>query len=232
MRRSPPKALPGLVEPGTKPVRPKESASLMILRRRAGTLEVLMGRRSQKAVFGGVYVFPGGKVDAADRRVGYASDLDPAILSRISRNVERARGFPMAAVREAFEETGLLLARSARIEAPNHPTWSELAGQGLAPDLGRLGYIGHAITPSSRKVRFNARFFYAWAEEMEGTLGGSGELSDLDFYPIRAALELPLVDVTDFMLKEVERRDAAGFGPAERYPFFSYRTESPYIRYS
>lgn len=232
MRRAPPKSLPGLAAPGQKPVRPKDSASLIIVRRQGGELEVLMGRRGSKAVFGGVYVFPGGKIDAADRQVGYASDIAPDILQRISKDQRRARGFPMAAVREAFEETGLLLAKPAELGRTTHETWADLAARGVAPDLGRLGYVGHAITPSSRKVRFNARFFYAWAEDLSGTLGGSGELSDLDYFPLAEALKLPLVDVTEFMLQELQRRNAEDLAPRETYPFFSYRTETPYIRYS
>lgn len=191
-----------------------------------------MGRRGSKAVFGGVYVFPGGKVDAADRQVGFASDLSHGDLQRISKDERRARGFPMAAVRESYEETGLLLAGKGALGRTTHPSWSEIGGQGLAPDLGKLGYVGHAITPAKRKVRFNARFFFAWAEDMTGTLGGSGELADLDFFPLDEALKLPLVDVTEFMLQEIQRRADDNLTPRETYPFFSYRTESPYIRYS
>ncbi|WP_420403370.1 NUDIX hydrolase [Nisaea sp.] len=232
MRRAPPNTLPGLVEPGQKPVRPKDSASLIVLRRTGDGLDVLMGRRGKKAVFGGVYVFPGGKVDAADRRVGFASDLQPHDLKRISKDERRARGFPMAAVREAFEETGLLLADRGELGPTQHPSWSEIGGRGLAPDLGKLGYVGHAITPSKRRFRFNARFFFAWEEHMSGTLGGSGELADLDYFPLDEALKLPLVDVTEFMLLEIKRRAAEKLAPRETYPFFSYRTETPYIRYS
>ena len=203
-----------------------------MLRRQGEGLEVLMGRRARKAVFGGVFVFPGGKVDAADRSVGVASDLAPDVLTRISKDQRRARGFSVAAVRETFEETGLLLAGPADIGSTKHETWMDFAARGLAPDLGKLGYVGHAITPSKRKARFNARFFFAWAEEMSGELGGSGELSDLDFFPLSEALKLPLVDVTEFMLLEVQRRHVENLAPREKYPFFSYRTESPYIRYS
>lgn len=203
-----------------------------MLRRQGEGLEVLMGRRARKAVFGGVFVFPGGKVDAADRSVGFASDLAPDVLTRISKDQRRARGFSVAAVRETFEETGLLLAGPADIGSTKHETWMDFAARGLAPDLGKLGYVGHAITPSKRKARFNARFFFAWAEEMSGELGGSGELSDLDFFPLSEALKLPLVDVTEFMLLEVQRRHVENLAPREKYPFFSYRTESPYIRYS
>lgn len=203
-----------------------------MLRRQGEGLEVLMGRRARKAVFGGVFVFPGGKVDAADRSVGFASDLAPDVLTRISKDQRRARGFSVAAVRETFEETGLLLAGPADIGSTKHETWMDFAARGLAPDLGKLGYVGHAITPSKRKARFNARFFFAWAEEMSGELGSSGELSDLDFFPLSEALKLPLVDVTEFMLLEVQRRHVENLAPREKYPFFSYRTESPYIRYS
>mgnify|MGYP003136221571 CR=1 FL=1 len=203
-----------------------------MLRRQGEGLEVLMGRRARKAVFGGVFVFPGGKVDAADRSVGVASDLAPDVLTRISKDQRRARGFSVAAVRETFEETGLLLAGPADVGSTKHETWMDFAARGIAPDLGKLGYVGHAITPSKRKARFNAQFFFAWAEEMSGELGGSGELSDLDFFPLSEALKLPLVDVTEFMLLEVQRRHGENLAPREKYPFFSYRTDSPYIRYS
>lgn len=232
MRRAPPKSLPSLAEPGQKPVRPKDSGSLIVLQRQGDDLNVLMGRRAKKAVFGGVYVFPGGKVDAADRSVGFASDLAPDVLTRISKDQRRARGFSVAAVRETFEETGLLLAGPADVGATKHETWTDFAERGVAPDLGKLGYVGHAITPSKRKARFNARFFFAWADDMTGDIGGSGELSDLDFFPLAEALKLPLVDVTEFMLLEVQRRYAENLAPREKYPFFSYRTDAPYIRYS
>ena len=177
MRRAPPKSLPSLVEPGQKPVRPKDSGTLIVLRRQGEGLEVLMGWRARKAVFGGVFVFPGGKVDAADRSVGVASDLAPDVLTRISKDQRRARGFSVAAVRETFEETGLLLAGPADVGSTKHETWMDFAARGIAPDL-------------------------------------------------------PLVDVTEFMLLEVQRRHGENLAPREKYPFFSYRTDSPYIRYS
>ena len=103
---------------------------------------------------------------------------------------------------------------------------------GVAPDLGRLLYIGHAITPSMRPVRFNARFFMAWADQMTGELGGSGELDDLGYLPIDEALSRPLVDVTTFMLGEIKRRAEADFAPVDAYPYFSWRRGQRYFRYS
>ena len=86
MRRAPLKYLPRLAEPGQKPVKPKDSGSLIVLRREGCSLKVLMGRRARKAVFGGVFVFPGGKVEPADCSVGFASDLAPDVLARISES--------------------------------------------------------------------------------------------------------------------------------------------------
>ena len=227
-----PGQLPRRADPNAKPVRPKDSASLLVLRRRAsGTLEVLMGKRQSKAVFGGVYVFPGGKVDRADRKAAPATPADEGILARISAVPDRARSFTMAAVRETFEETGLLLAAAGDVGDTGDEGWEAMRALGLAPDLARLGYIGHAITPPSRAVRFNARFVMAWAEELGGDLGGSGELDDLGYLPVADALERPLVDVTKFMLHEILRRDAAGFDAPDGYPFFSHRGGRRYARY-
>ena len=216
----------------SKPARPIDSGTLIVVRKGRNGPEVLMGRRGRKAVFGGVYVFPGGKVDGGDRRVRPSSDLAPDILARLSSNTARARGFAAAAVRETFEETGLLLANTGAPGITSHDTWRQFGDMGVAPDLGRLLYIGHAITPSTRPVRFNARFFMAWADEMTGELGGSGELDDLSYLPIDEALSRPLVDVTTFMLGEIKRRSETGFAPVESYPYFSWRRGGPYFRYS
>lgn len=225
--------LPRRADPTAKPVRPKDSSSLMVLRRGAGGgLEVLMGKRQTRAVFGGVYVFPGGKVDRADRRAVPATPADESILARISTDRARAHAFAMAAVRETFEETGLLLGAPGDVGETGDEGWDAMRAVGQAPDLARLGYVGHAITPSSRAVRFNARFFMAWAHETSGALGGSGELDDLRFLPVDEALTRPLVDVTEFMLQEIKRRDAAGFEAPDGYPFFSYRRGKRYKRYA
>ena len=214
-----------------KPVRPKNSASLIVLRREGDEMTVLMGRRGRKAVFSDVYVFPGGKVDASDRRVGEASALAPDILGRLSSNPVHGRSFATAAVRETFEETGLLLADKGDIGTVDKGSWAEMGEMGLAPDLAKLTYVGHAITPSTQPARFNARFFMAWADDLQGELGGSGELADLAFLPLAKAKELPLVDVTSFMLEEIGRRSENDFAAMDGYPFFTYRGGKRYRRY-
>ena len=62
-----------------------------------------------------------------------------------------------------------------------------------------------------------------------GRLGGSGELSDLAWYPVADAIaRLPIVDVTEFMLHEVNRHAA---GERAGAPLFAYRRNVPYVRY-
>ncbi len=214
-----------------RPVRPKDSASMLVLRRGPRGIEALMGRRGRKAVFNDVWVFPGGKVDRADRAAVPATDLDAELRRRLSSDPARGRVFALAAVRETFEETGLVLGAPGDPGGGAGESWARMRALGLAPDLAKLGYVGHAITPASRAVRFNARFFSAWADDLSGELGGSGELEDLAFLPARDALDLPLVDVTKFMLEETLRREAAGFPAPAAYPFFGYRKERPNPRY-
>ena len=206
------------------PVKPKDSASLLVLRQGSAGLEVLMGRRGRKAVFSNAYVFAGGKVDRVDRLALPASDLLPDLGQRLSS----ARTFAMAAVRETFEETGLMLGAPGDVGETGSESWDEMRALGLAPDLGKLAYVGHAITPASRAVRFNARFFCAWEQDMTGELGGSGELA---YIPIEDALKLQMVDVTLFMLEEMLRREDNGFATPSSYPFFGYRKDRRYHRY-
>jgi len=213
------------------PVKPKDSASLLVLRQGSACLEVLMGRRGRKAVFCNAYVFAGGKVDRVDRLAQPASDLLPDLGQRLSSDPHKARTFAMAAVRETFEETGLMLGAPGDVGETGSESWDEIRALGLAPDLGKLAYVGHAITPAARAVRFNARFFCAWEQDMTGELGGSGELAELAYIPIEDALKLQMVDVTLFMLEEMLRREDNGFATPTSYPFFGYRKDRRYHRY-
>ena len=213
------------------PVRPKDSASMLVLRRGPKGVEILMGRRGRNAVFSNAYVFAGGKVDRGDRLARPATDLAPDLARRLSSEPDRARTFAMTAVRETFEETGLFLGAPGDPGETGAESWDAMRSLGLAPDLASLGYVGHAITPASRAYRFNARFFCAWEESMTGELGGSGELADLAFVPAVDAVRLQLVDVTRFMIEEMMRREDNGFSAPDRYPFFGYRKDRQYHRY-
>jgi len=211
--------------------RPRDSASLILLRRAAGGVETLMGQRGKRATFASVYVFPGGKVDVGDKRAGAASDLPAETLAKISAKPHLARSYPMAAVRETLEETGLWITAPGAVGETRNLTYRAMAARGEAPALDRLQYIGQAITPMYRPKRFNARFFMAWEEDTRGTLGGSGELSNLGWVKVKAALDLPTVAITQFMLRHVMEMEAAGFPPMKKSIFFTWRNGKRYIRH-
>ncbi len=190
-------------------VRPKDASSLILYRRsKGGAVEVLMGRRHTKHSFvPGYYVFPGGRVDAADARAIPARPMRSDVLSMVSRSCStaRARALAMAAVRETFEETGLILGGAIPDPAsnPRQPAaWSHFLDTGKAADLGNLDYVARAITPAQSPIRFDGRFFVTDGERAEGELGGSGELEELAWRSLADTMSLPLVDITEFLLGE------------------------------
>lgn len=190
------------------PVEPKDAGSLIIVRHGAGAPELLMGRRTPDASFiPDAYVFPGGQVDAEDAQARPATTLRESVLELLTRSCDAAMAhrLAMAAVRETFEESGLIIGAPGDVGPVGGGAWGRLRSLGLAPDLARLDYVGRAITPESRPKRFHARFFMASFEDASGDLGGDGELLDLRWVPVDRTDGLRLVDVTQFMIGEVRR---------------------------
>src|SRR5690606_24835868 len=96
--------------------RPKDAATLILTRREADAWHVLMGRRAPGHVFmASKWVFPGGRIERADFTAASANELPRAAAARLQRELppRRARALALAAARETFEETGLLLAEPA-----------------------------------------------------------------------------------------------------------------------
>lgn len=190
---------------GKRAVRPRHAASLIVWRQARGAEpEILMGMRHAKHKFmPSVLVFPGGRVDRADHGVKTLTELRPETeaLLRHRAPPSLARALGVAAVRELFEETGLLLGERRR--------------EKLFADLAALDYLCRAVTPSSRAMRFDARFLLAPAERVTGEIGGSGELEKLDWYPLSKALEAQLADITRKMLGEFA--DWLGTAPKQRH---------------
>ncbi len=95
-------------------LRPKDAAALILVRRKGDALRVLMGERSARHTFlPGRFVFPGGRLDIADQRLLVDTDLRPEVRVKVAAGTttSRARGLALAAVRETFEETGILIGR-------------------------------------------------------------------------------------------------------------------------
>jgi 8-oxo-dGTP pyrophosphatase MutT (NUDIX family) len=188
-----------------RPIRPRDAATLIIHRATRNGIEVLMGRRHDSHVFApGRYVFPGGRVDRSDRFVQPAADLRPEVAARLQRTVSegRARAIAAAAVRETFEETGLVLGHPAATSLPAPKGWEEFLAQGMAPALDTLDYVFRAITPTGRPRRFNARFFLADARHVSGNIRPSGELDNIGWFPVSKVADLSTIGVTNWALSE------------------------------
>jgi 8-oxo-dGTP pyrophosphatase MutT (NUDIX family) len=203
---------------------------MIVWRNGAECIEVLMGRRSHRASFvPGYFVFPGGQVDPTDHAVCPAT---PLLQSNTKRVGAMANAIAIAAVRETFEETGLLLAESGDIGCVTDASWDFWRANGLAPGLHHLHYFGRAITSPISPIRFHARFFVARADSLRGELAGSGELSELDFYPVTEALSrMPLVDVTEFMLNRLVAYASTSDRCIGSTPLFTYKLNVPVVRY-
>jgi 8-oxo-dGTP pyrophosphatase MutT (NUDIX family) len=155
------------------------------------------------------WVVPGGRIERSDHGAASANELAASEASRLSREVSirRARALALAAVRETFEETGLLLAVAAP-PASVSGSWREFRAEGALPDLAALSYVARAITPPGRSRRFDARFFMAGADALlrpEPT-AGSGELDEIAWLPLVEARGLDLPAITRFVLDEVAQR--------------------------
>jgi 8-oxo-dGTP pyrophosphatase MutT (NUDIX family) len=193
-------------------VKPVDAAGLVLIRSgRKGEPEILLGRRHTKAGFlPDIYVVPGGRVDPADSAPsGFAGTLVPAVETALKSGGSRRppRAFPHAALRETFEETGLLVGRSGRPTAESTaPIWQAYRDAGLAPSFGSIDFICRAITPVTSRRRYNTRFFLADGGEAQGPIRGNGELEDLAWRPVSALDGLTIVDVTQYVLEEALRR--------------------------
>jgi len=160
------------------PPAPRDAATVMVVREAGGGVEVLMLRRPDAMKFApGAYVFPGGSVDASDAapEIGWYGP-DPAEFgAALGASAELARALVCAAVRETFEESGVLLAgpadggaitvapeadRSALIEG-GVTLAGLLASRGLVIRADLLTPWARWITPEGESRRFDARFFVA-----------------------------------------------------------------------
>jgi 8-oxo-dGTP pyrophosphatase MutT (NUDIX family) len=210
---------------------PRDAATLMLIDRSGPQPKVLLGRRHASHKFmPGKFVFPGGRIEPLDRQMSAVSELAPGTQKKLNERVatpgpEYARAFPLAAVREMAEETGLLLGIQ-RDQPPPTPgeIWAEFAKARVYPDLGNIHFIARAITPPRRPRRFDTRFFTAdasaVAHTIEGVVGPDSELVELTWVPIEKAAHLDMPTITGVVLEELLARVEAGMAHDLPVPFY------------
>ena len=216
--------MPHAPEAAGPPVR--DAAAVILVRRDADGPKVLMGQRGGGAAFmPDKFVFPGGAVDPDDGLLPGVAGLEPLTARRLGLAAPPALAGSLAraAVRELWEETGLMLglpaAGAGGLAVPE--SWRGFYGQGLVPNTAALRFVFRAITPPGRPRRFDARFFLAEASAVAGDdLAASGdELAHLQWLTLAAARALPLPFITEVVLSELEAL-LPDPDPARPVPFF------------
>jgi 8-oxo-dGTP pyrophosphatase MutT (NUDIX family) len=196
--------------PGRRAVRPKNAATMILVRRDGPRLCVLMGRRNNRHSFmPGMWVFPGGRVDRADYHPPAAAELRPEVQAVFDAHLKPrlGRALAMAAIRETWEEAGLMLARKAP-ERPGAGPWRDFLTRGALPDLGAIDIVARAITPPSVAKRFDTWFLIAEADRLISLerQPDCGELDEIAWVSLDDALDLKLPNVTRFVLSEAHAR--------------------------
>ena len=214
--------------------RPRNAATLIILDRSTRRPRVLMGRRHAGLAFmGGRFVFPGGRIEPSDRHMPVAGALPHRTEAALAAGLTRApptlgRGLALAAIRETFEETGLLLGTreyGAPLAVPD--PWTAFRDEGVLPDLESLHLVARAITPPGRVRRFDARFFATdrrtIAAERAGRVGPDAEFTEIAWVGLDEARALDLPRITRTVLDDLEVAAKGGFAPHRPIPFYRER---------
>jgi 8-oxo-dGTP pyrophosphatase MutT (NUDIX family) len=211
--------------------RPRDAATMILVDRSGAAPKVLLGRRHARHAFmPDVFVFPGGRRDEADRLLPAEGTLDPRIEARLMRRMgkpsrSKARALALTAIRECFEETGLLVG-GRRVGAPDSTgiRWQDFVQNGIQADLSGLHLIARAITPPRRPRRYDTRFFAADADHIrhrvDGVTGPDAELIELVWLPIAEARRLDMPEITGIVLEELEVRINGGMSHDLPVPFY------------
>jgi 8-oxo-dGTP pyrophosphatase MutT (NUDIX family) len=186
--------------PPTHPQPLPRAATLILVRQHAGALQTYLLRRSPASGFmPGLFVFPGGLVDAADCDEGFwrdHQDLAPqAVIKQLGKGLgfADALSFAVAAVRETFEEAGVFFASKAGasdadlkragkrcLEQSRRHGWFRtlVETEGWTPRLSALTPWSHWITPVGMPRRFDTRFFVAVLPEGQDGRPDLREMTD------------------------------------------------------
>ncbi len=204
----------------------RNAATVIVLRDRHTAPRILMGQRGANAVFmPNKFVFPGGAVDASDADIALATALPATCAARLAEDTAQdvSHALAVAAIRELWEETGLILGQPGKWQGPVPDDWASFAATGHLPSAAALQFVFRAITPPGRPRRFDARFFLVDADQMASDLddfgAASDELSHLQWVSLSQARSFDMPFITEVVLAEVEARATDPTPPAS-VPFF------------
>ncbi len=231
------------------PASPRDAATVVVVRDGVDGIEAYLLRRQPTMEFApGMYVFPGGGVDDADRNadVPWAGPQPAEWAKRFGCSEDIARGLVCAAVRETFEESGVLLAgpdadsvvadtsgpefQAARLALEAHELTfgAYLADSGLVLRTDLLGAWSHWITPVFEPRRFDTRFFVAVLPEGQAVGELAREADRAHWAPLSKVLEAVeggangMLPPTYFTCKEI-----SGFAASDVLAASEKRTVRP-----
>ncbi len=215
----------------------RNAATVIVLRNRFDDPHVLMGQRGAKAAFmPNKFVFPGGAVDAEDADVPLATQVPEVCRARLGEDADPSliHALSAAAIRELWEETGLVLGQPGDWPGDVPADWESFAATGHLPAAHPLQFVFRAITPPGRPRRFDARFFLIDADEVASDLddfsAACDELSHLQWIALPKVREFDLPFITEVVLAEVAAR-AHDPEPPQSVPFFrNNEEESLFLR--
>ena len=190
-----------------------------------------MGQRGESAAFmPNKFVFPGGAVDVQDGSVPFAGELPEPCATRLEQDCASGLGPRLfaAAIRELWEETGLMIGANGDWPDESPEEWAGFARVGLVPDPRPLSFVFRAITPPGRPRRFDARFFLGNASEVRGDpddfSNASDELRHLQWIPLGELRQFEMPFITQVVLAEISA-SLPNLGPPASVPFFRNNDE-------
>ena len=205
---------------GAKAVRPRDAATMIIVRQ-TDPPKILMGKRAATHKFmPNKFVFPGGRLDISDQRLNLPHvALAAPVLQRLRRETAKSvtdkklQGLALAAIRETFEETGLIIGRPAtpdKMPRTAHKDWQDYFKYGVLPPLEDIDFVARAITPTYRTRRFDTRFFMVHDDyiqtDPDNTSNASGELLNLHWLSFDETRHLDLPVITREIIDIIRAR--------------------------
>ena len=224
-----------------KPASPVDAATLLLVNFNNKSPTVLMGKRhSRHSFMPDKYVFPGGKVDQCDRKINVAGALHPIVEERLMKQTRspspiKARSFALAAIRETFEETGIMLGTKDFGSPPPVPetSWEQFSLIGVFPQIDSVHFIARAVTPPSYPKRYDTRFFLADVSEIghmiDDAAGPDKEFTELVWVSLEKAKLMDIPSITQRVIEEATVRISGKLSLHLPVPFFR-QVRNSYVR--